>query len=96
MNFKEFAKKIPWWCWVLFPMAIVLLVMFFRRGNGPGWLGKPPSDPGMRPGPVAVTPKEGEEIKEEIFREAEEEIKPIEAEQDEVKAQVDEWLDDLK
>jgi len=95
---KEFLKKIPWWCWVLFPIAVVLLaVMFFRSGNGPGWLGKPPSDPGMRPGSVAVTPEQGEEIKEEIHEKAEARRVEIDKKhEDEIAKKADELRELLK
>jgi len=81
--------KKHWWVIPIFPL--VLIVLFFRKGWGWAHNRAQTSAPTPR-----VSPERGEEIKEEIFKEAEEEIKPIEAEQDEVKAQVDDWLERLK
>ena len=62
-------KKIPRWCWYVFPVALVLLVIYAVRSGGDGvrsWL-KPPSsrpdDPAVVPG---ITPKVAEEKREEV------------------------------
>jgi hypothetical protein len=97
--FKETLKKVPWWAWVLFPIALVILiVLFFRRGGGLGGFLPSPSLGDAPPSSAApvVTPKQGEEIKEEIHEEAEAERAEITKEQDEVKKQVDTWLKDLE
>ena len=95
---KELWKKIPLWAKILLPIALVILaVAFFRKGGGSGLPWKTPSVPDERPGSAApITPEKGEEIKEEVREEAAAEIEKIEEEQDEIKAQVDDWMKRLE
>jgi len=67
-------KKIKWWMWLLFPVALVILVVyFFRRGSGLGaFLRSPPCESSApRSTAPAVTPERAEEIREEIREEME-------------------------
>jgi len=96
--FKDTLRKVPWWAWVLFPIALVVaVVLFFRRGSGPGGLlSLPPAEAGS-PGPPALTPEAGEEKKEEVHLEAEAERERIDEKyEDETAKKADELRELLK
>ena len=92
-------KKIKWWMWLLFPIAlVVLVVLFFRRGGGLGEMLSLPSakTPPGPSAPPAITEAEAEEKREEIKEEAEAEREEITLEQDEIGQKADELRDLLK
>ena len=73
----SFLKKIPKWCWYVFPMAILLIFFFALRGGGRGalrWL-SPPRPPASRP--PAITSEEAEDQREEVKEEKEDEREKI-------------------
>ena len=75
-------KKIPKWCWYLFPVAILLILFFALRGGGRGalrWL-SPPRPPASRP--PAITPEEAEDQREEVTEELAAKEEKIESETD--------------
>ena len=62
-------KRIPKWCWYVFPAAIFLFLFFAFRDGGRvarRWL-SPPELPSPRP--PAITPKDAEDKREEIREE---------------------------
>ena len=91
MNTSKILSWLKKYWWVLPILPLVLIFLFFRKGWG--WAHNRSQTPAPAP---RVSPERGEEIKEEIFEQAEEEIKPIEAEQDEIGEKVDDLLDLLK
>jgi hypothetical protein len=88
--FKETIKKVPWWAWVLFPVALLLLVLYFLRDKGRGvwpWAAPPPSSDG--PAPV-LTPKEAEKKREEIKEELKAEEEKVTSEADALRKKIEE------
>lgn len=73
-----------WWVLPIFPLVLVFL--FFRKGLG--WAHNRSQTPTPAP---RVTPEQGEEIKEEIFKKAEVEVEVIEEKQDEIHEQAESW-----
>ena len=83
-------RKIPKWCWYVFPVAILIILFFACRDGGRGalrWLRSPQPQPRL----PSISPEKGEEIKEEIREEAAAEVKKIEAEQDEIHETAEDW-----
>ena len=70
-------KKIPKWCWYVFPVAILLVLFFAFRDGGRGalrWL-SPPQPPATRP--PAISPEVAEEKREAVKEEKADEREEI-------------------
>jgi hypothetical protein len=88
--FKETLKKVPWWAWVLFPVGLLLLAVWFLRDRGRGvWPWQTPSMPVDPAAPPSITPKEAEEKREEIKEELKVEEEKIESEADELRKKIE-------
>jgi len=83
--FRKTLSKVPWWAWVLLPLALVALLYFALRGGGQAlWsrLGSPSAvsvDPASPLAP-SITPKKAKEMKEEVKEEATDEREKIKEE----------------
>ena len=85
----SFFKKIPKWCWYVFPVAILLFLFFAFRDGGRGalrWLHSPQP---LATRPPAITPAEAEEQREEIAEELKEEEEIIDTEVDELRKKIE-------
>jgi hypothetical protein len=83
---QSLTKKIPKWCWYVFPAAILLFLFFALRNGGRGalrWLSPPSTKPPTLRPPV-VTPEEREKEREKIKEAATDK-------RTEIKKQADEW-----
>ena len=72
--------KIPRWCWYVFPVALILLVVYFFRGGAVWPWADSPSVPDGPGAPPSITPKVAEEKREEIKEELKVEEEKIETE----------------
>jgi hypothetical protein len=91
-SIKSIVKKIPTWAKVLFPIALVLLALYWLRDRGRGvwpWATSPPSSDGPA-APPAITPKEAEKAREEIKEELKVEEEKVTSEADALRKKIEE------
>ena len=88
-------SKIPKWCYYVFPVAVLLIIILAVRGGGRALLsrlGSPSVDSVDLAAPPALTPEKAEEMKEEIKEETAAEKESIKEKYDEERDRVDKWL----
>lgn len=90
-SIKSIVKKIPLWAKILFPIALVLLALFWLRDRGGSvWPWQTPSTPVGPAAAPAISPKEAEKAREEIKENLEKEESKVTSEADALRKKIEE------
>ena len=86
-------RKIPLWAKIVFPVGLVLFVLYLLMNRGgaarPWQTPSPPVGPGA---PPSVSPEKAKELKEEVKEEAKTEREKVKEEADKAREDIDKWL----